>query len=73
MQEISCPMCGATIKEGSTFCTKCGAHRPVHKDNHCENPECIRNQEKNKFEFNDQFCDLCGKHTTYGKKVNQCL
>ncbi len=73
LNTVKCFNCGAIINAESIYCTKCGSHKPVNEDNICLNTNCDRNKTKTRFMEDDQFCDLCGQYTTFGKKVENAL
>lgn len=65
----TCPACGTRYKSSdSNFCSKCGAKRPVAKENTCTNPLCEKHGET--FGSEERFCDLCGALTTYGRMID---
>lgn len=68
-----CSNCGKPLlSEDSRFCSYCG--RPYKEPgNHCENAECPRCKTGHIFPLDVMYCDLCGKPTSIGKKVNSMI
>jgi len=72
MSNSNCFYCGAVYKsEKSMFCTECGVPRPKTVENYCTNPECERYTKKHEFNSKDLTCDMCGKPTSLGNKIQK--
>lgn len=69
----NCVKCGNILNEDAVYCTRCGTHVPVYKENFCVNPKCPRCIDKHTFGPKDKYCDQCGKPTTLGKEITDLL
>lgn len=67
-----CPSCGFFGSQDAKFCRRCGA-KLEREGNYCTTPDCEMHIQAYEFEEQDRYCDLCGKPTTFGKKLEELL